>query len=208
MRAMSLCKCSSFLPSDRGRRREATDKSRKRLHIPRGSNFLPHAGKRAEPLGLSVMLSSAARTSSLHSAVPVHNAPHNDPAEPKSLPACCHSPGGCRVLCLLAGPAAASCHLQDTESPPAWNCRQQTQTRKKEGRKDSWISQASLKHILLWSTAASISPGQKRGGAWLQPSPPSFKGCLSKGKNLYWEICSVLILSESCSSERALCLLA
>ena len=134
VRAMSLCKCSSFLPSDRGRRREATDKSRKRLHIPRGSNFLPYAGKRAEPLGLSVMLSSAARTSSLHSAVPVHNAPHNDPAEPKSLPACCHSPGGCRVLCLLAGPAAASCHLQDTESPPAWNCRQQTQTRKKEER--------------------------------------------------------------------------
>ena len=142
VRAMSLCKCSSFLPSDRGRRREATDKSRKRLHIPRGSNFLPHAGKRAEPLGLSVMLSSAARTSSLHSAVPVHNAPHNDPAEPKSLPACCHSPGGCRVLCLLAGPAAASCHLQDTERPPAWNCRQQTQTRKKEGRKDSFMSQA------------------------------------------------------------------
>ena len=124
------------------------------------------------------------------------------------LPACCHSPGGCRVLCLLAGLAAARRHLQDTESPPAWNCRQQTQTRKKEGRKDSWISQASLKHILLWSTAASISPGQKRGGAWLQPSPPSFQGCLSKGKNLYWEICSVLILSESCSSERALCLLA
>lgn len=142
VRAMSLCKCSSFLPSDRGRRREATDKSRKRLHIPRGSNFLPHAGKRAEPLGLSVMLSSAARTSSLHSAVPGHNAPHNDPAEPKGLPACCHSPGGCRVLCLLAGPAAASCHLQDTESPPAWNCRQQTQTRKKEGRKDSFMSQA------------------------------------------------------------------
>ena len=26
----------------------------------------------------------------------------------------------------------------------------------------------------------------KRGGAWLQPSPPSFKGCLSKGKNLYF----------------------
>ena len=58
------------------------------------------------------------------------------------LPACCHSPGGCRVLCLLAGPAAASCHLQDTERPPAWNCRQQTQTRKKEGRKDSFMSQA------------------------------------------------------------------
>ena len=58
------------------------------------------------------------------------------------LPACCHSPGGCRVLCLLAGPAAASCHLQDTESPPAWNCRQQTQTRKKERRKDSLMSQA------------------------------------------------------------------
>ena len=88
VRAMSLCKCSSFLPSDRGRRSEATDKSRKRLHIPRGSNFLPYAGKRAEPLGLSVMLSSAARTSSLHSAVPGHNAPHNDPAEPKGLPAC------------------------------------------------------------------------------------------------------------------------
>ena len=50
------------------------------------------------------------------------------------LPACCHSPGGCRVLCLLAGLAAARCHLQDTESPPAWNCRQQTQTRKKEER--------------------------------------------------------------------------
>ena len=204
VRAMSLCKCSSFLPSDRGRRREATDKSIKRLHIPSGSNFLPHAGKRAESLGLSVRLSSAARTSSLHSAVPGHNAPHNDPAEPKGLPACCHSPGGCRVLCLLAGPAAASCHLQDTERPPAWNCRQQTQTRKK----DSWIPQASLKHVLLWSTPASISPGQKTGGAWLQPSTPSFKGCLSKGKNLYWEICSVLILSESCSSERALCLLA
>ena len=133
VRAMSLCKCSSFLPSDRGRRREATDKSRKRLHIPRGSNFLPHAGKRAEPLGLSVMLSSAARTSSLHSAVPGHNAPHNDPADPRGLPACCHSPGGCRVLCLLAGPAAARWHMQDTESPPAWNCKQQTQTRKKEG---------------------------------------------------------------------------
>lgn len=58
------------------------------------------------------------------------------------LPACCHSPGGCRVLCLLAGPAAAKWHLQDTESPPAWNCRQQTQTRKKEGRKDSFMSQA------------------------------------------------------------------
>ena len=58
------------------------------------------------------------------------------------LPACCHSPGGCRVLCLLAGLAAARCHLQDTESPPAWNCRQQTQTRKKEGRKDSFMSQA------------------------------------------------------------------
>ena len=147
MRAMSLCKCSSFLPSDRGRRSEATDKSRKRLHIPSGSNFLPHAGKRAEPLGLSVMLSSAARTSSLHSAVPGHNAPHNDPAEPKGLPACCHSPGGCRVLCLLAGLAAAKWHLQDTESPPAWNCRQQTQTRKQEGRKDSWISQASTGFI-------------------------------------------------------------
>ena len=85
VRAMSLCKCSSFLPSDRGRRREATDKSRKRLHIPRGSNFLPYAGKRAEPLGLSVMLSSAARTSSLHSAVPGHNAPHNDPADPQGV---------------------------------------------------------------------------------------------------------------------------
>ena len=88
VRATSLCTCSSFLPSDRGRRSEATDKSRKRLHIPRGSYFLPYAGKRAEPLGLSVMLSSAARTSSLHSAVPGHNAPHNDPAEPKGLPAC------------------------------------------------------------------------------------------------------------------------
>ena len=126
------------------------------------------------------------------------------------LPACCHSPGGCRVLCLLAGLAAAKWHLQDTESPPAWNCRQQTQTRKKEERILGFhrLPQDSLKHILLWSTAASISPGQKRGGAWLQPSPPSFKGCLSKGKNLYWDICSVLILSESCSSERALCLLA
>lgn len=100
------------------------------------------------------------------------------------LPACCHSPGGCRVLCLLAGPAAASRHLQDTESPPAWNCRQQTQTRKKEGRKDSFMSQAFTG--FMWSTAASISPGQKTGGAWLQPSPPSFKGCLSKGKNLYF----------------------
>ena len=210
VRAMSLCKCSSFLPSDRGRRSEATDKSRKRLHIPRGSNFLPHAGKRAESLGLSVRLSSAARTSSLHSAVPGHNAPHNDPAEPKGLPACCHSPGGCRVLCLLAGPAAAKWHLQDTESPPAWNCRQQTQTRKKEERILGFhrLPQDSLKHILLWSTAASISPGQKRGGAWLQPSPPSFKGCLSKGKNLYWEICSLVIPSESCSSERGLSLLA
>ena len=63
---------------------------------------------------------------------------------------------------------------------------------KREKRKEERIlschrlSQASLKHILLWSTAASISPGQKRGGAWLQPSPPSFKGCLSKGKNLYF----------------------
>ena len=127
VRAMSLCKCSSFLPSDRGRRSEATDKSRKRLHIPRGSNFLPHAGKRAESLGLSVRLSSAARTSSLHSAVPGHNAPHNDPAEPKGLPACCHSPGGCRVLYLLPVPASR-CRLQDIESPPGWNCGQQTQT--------------------------------------------------------------------------------
>ena len=134
VRGTSLRKRSSFLPSDRARRHETKEESTVRLHFPRGSYFLRYGGKRAEPLCLSIMLSSAALPSSLDSAVPVHNAPHNDPAEPKSLPACCHSPGGCRVLCLLAGPAAASCHLQDTESPPAWNCRQQTQTRKKEER--------------------------------------------------------------------------
>ena len=142
VRGTSLRKRSSFLPSDRARRHETKEESTVRLHFPRGSYFLRYGGKRAEPLCFSIMVSSAALPSSLDSAVPVHNAPHNDPAEPKSLPACCHSPGGCRVLCLLAGLAAARCHLQDTESPPAWNCRQQTQTRKKEGRKDSFMSQA------------------------------------------------------------------
>ena len=161
----------------------------------------------ASPLGLALQLGHHLYTQ-LFLGIMLHTTTLQSPKA--CLPACCHSPGGCRVLCLLAGLAAAKWHLQDTESPPAWNCRQQTQTRKKEERILGFhrLSQDSLKHILLWSTAASISPGQKRGGAWLQPSPPSFKGCLSKGKNLYWQICSVLILSESCSSERALCLLA
>ena len=101
-----------------------------------------------------------------------------------SLPACCHSPGGCRVLCLLAGPAAASCHLQDTESPPAWNCRQQTQTRKKEERILGFhrLSQASLKHILLWSTAASISPGQKGVEPGSSPPHPRLRAACLRGR--------------------------
>ena len=180
MRAMSLCKCSSFLPSDRGRRREATDKSRKRLHIPRGSNFLPHAGKRAESLGLSVRLSSAARTSSLHSAVPGHNAPHNDPAEPKGLPACCHSPGGCRVLCLLAGPAAASCHLLDTERPPAWNCRQQTQTRKR--KEERILSCHRLSQASCGAQLQAFHLGKKRVEPGSSPPHPRLRAACLRGR--------------------------
>ena len=93
----------------------------------------------ASPLGLALQLGHHLYTQ-LFLCIMLHTMTLQIPKA--CLPACRHSPGGCRVLCLLAGPAAAKWHLQDTESPPAWNCRQQTQTRKKEGRKDSFMSQA------------------------------------------------------------------
>ena len=149
VRGTSLRKRSSFLPSDRARRHETKEESTVRLHFPRGSYFLRYGGKRAEPLCLSIMLSSAALPSSLDSAVPVHNAPHNHPAEPKALPGCCHSPGGCRVLYLLPVPASR-CRLQDTES--TWLELRSTNTNVKQVRRDSFVSQA-FTFVKTWSAA-------------------------------------------------------